>query len=66
MLISGNKSFGPEDFDLKGLNHNQAPDKSVYCKIIFLIFRPKHMLWVLIKNRLNETNLLSTQNTCLN
>ena len=25
MLIIGNKSFGPEDFELKRLDHNQAP-----------------------------------------
>ena len=25
MLIIGNKSFGPEDFELTRLDHNQAP-----------------------------------------
>ena len=45
------------------------PHISVYLKIIFLISQPKHMLWVLKrtvsqKNRLTETVLLSTQNTC--
>ena len=41
----------------------------VQLKIIFLIYQPKHMLWVL-KSPLNETDnetvLLSTQNRCLN
>ena len=40
-------------------------DKSVYRKTIFLISHPKHMLWVPLKNRLNETVLFSIQNTCL-
>ena len=31
---------------------NRPPDKRVYLKIIFRIFQPKHMLWVL--KRLNE------------
>ena len=44
----------------------RPPDKSAYWKIIFFISHPKQMLWVLKKNRLNETVLLSTQNTCLN
>ena len=42
MLIIGNKSFGPEDFESTRLDYNQAPDKSAYWKIIFLIFQPKH------------------------
>ena len=42
MLIIGNKSFGPEDFELTRLDYNQAPDESAYRKIIFLIFQPKH------------------------
>ena len=29
------------------LNCDMPPDKSVYLKIIFIIFQPKHMLWVL-------------------
>ena len=40
---------------------HRPPDKSAYWKIIFFISHPKHMLWVL-----NETVLLSTQNTCIN
>ena len=40
---------------------SRPPDKSVYWKIIFFISHPKHMWWVL--NSLNETVLLSTQNT---
>ena len=56
--------------------HGRPPDKSAYCKTIFFISPPKHMLWVLKrsktyvvgtqKNRLNEMVLLSTQNICLN
>ena len=43
---------------------NIGPDlKSV--TDFFHISQPKHMLWVL-KDHLNETLLLSTQNTCLN
>ena len=49
MLIIGNKSFGPEDFELTRLDHNQAPDKSAYWKIIFLIFQPKHTRIVLLQ-----------------
>ena len=30
----------------------------------FLISRPKHMLFLFKKNRLNETFLISTQNNC--
>ena len=33
---------------------------------LFSYYSTKHMLWVLKKNRLNETVLLSTQNTCFN
>ena len=36
--------------------------KSTQLNINFLISQPKHMLWALKKNRLNETVLLSTQN----
>ena len=32
----------------------------------FLISQPKHMLWLLKKNSLNETVLLSSPNICLN
>ena len=45
---------------------SRPPDKSAYRKITFLISQPKPMLWVLEKNRLNETVLLNTQNICLN
>ena len=34
-------------------------------KLLFFISRPKHMYVGTQKNRLNETFLLSTQNTCL-
>ena len=44
----------------------RPPDKRVYWKIIFFISHPKHMYMGTQKNRLNETVLLSTQNTCLN
>ena len=44
----------------------RPPDKSVYWKIIFFISYPKHMYMGTQKNRLNETVLLRTQNTCLN
>ena len=32
----------------KGYKHcyGRPPDKSVYCKIIYFISHPKHMLWV--------------------
>ena len=39
--------------------------ESVYLKIIFLISEPKHVVGTQ-KNRLNETVLLSTQNTSFN
>ena len=39
--------------------------KSAYQNNYFLIFQTKHMLWVLKKNRLNETVLLSNKNICL-
>ena len=42
-----------------------APDKSAYRKTIFFISHPKHVVGTQ-KNCLNETVLLSTQNTCLN
>ena len=60
MLIMGNKSFVPEDFDLTRLDHNQAPDRSAYWKIIFSYFSPKTYVVGTQKNRLNETVLLST------
>ena len=41
----------------------RPPDKSAYVKIIFLISEAKHKLWV-FKKRIDETVLLSTQNTC--
>ena len=44
----------------------RPPDKSVYRKSIFFVSRPKPMYMGTQKNRLNETVLLSTQNTCLN
>ena len=40
----------------------QAFSKERVPKNNFLISQPKHMLWVLKKNRLNETIVLSTQN----
>ena len=43
----------------------RPPDKRAYWKIIFFISHPKHVVGTQ-KNRLNETVLLSTQNTCLN
>ena len=43
----------------------RPPDKSAYWKIIFFISHPKHFVGTQ-KNRLNETVLLTTQNTCLN
>ena len=43
---------------------SRPPDKSVYWKIIFLISQPKHGVVGTHRNRLNETVLLSTQNTC--
>ena len=46
-------------------NFNRPPDKSVYQKTIFFISHPKHVVGTQ-KNRLIETVLLSTQNTCLN
>ena len=52
----------PED----RFSHDEArpPDKSVYCKTIF---SSKTYVLGTQKNRLiNETVLLSTQNTCLN
>ena len=42
---------------------SRPPDKSVYWKIIF---SSKTYVVGTQKNRLNETVLLSTQNTCLN
>ena len=42
------------------------PDKSVYWKIYFSYFSTKTYVVGTQKNRLNETVLLSTQNTCLN
>ena len=45
--------------------HIRSPDKSAHWKIIFFISHPKHVVGTQ-KNRLNETVLLSTQNTCLN
>ena len=44
---------------------SRPPDKSAYWKIIFFISHPKHVVGTQ-KNRLNETVLLSIQNTCLN
>ena len=43
----------------------RPPDKSAYCKTIFFISHPKHVVGIQ-KNCLIETVLLSTQNTCLN
>ena len=50
----------------KKRNFNKPPDSSAYLKIkiSFIIFQPKHVLGTQ-KNRLIETILLSTQNTCL-
>ena len=42
----------------------RPPDKSAYWKIIYFISHLKHVVGTQ-KNRLNETVLLSTQNTCL-
>ena len=46
--------------------HIRPPDNNVYLKIIFLFFSRKHYVVGAQKNRLDETVLLSTQNTCLN
>ena len=43
----------------------RPPDKSAYWKIIFLYFSSKTYVVGTQKNRLNETVLLSFQNTCL-
>ena len=40
-------SLGVIDFQFQPMAGLQAPDKSVYWKIIFFISHPKHMLWVL-------------------
>ena len=42
---------------------NRPPDKSVLLKIIILISQPKHVMGTQ-KKFLNETVLLSIQNTC--
>ena len=39
------------------------PDKWAYLNISFLISQPKHVMGTL-KNHLNETVLLNTQNIC--
>ena len=44
----------------------RPPDKSAYLKKYFLYFSSKTYVVGTQKNRLNETVLLSTQNTCLN
>ena len=44
----------------------RPPDKSVYWKIIFFISHAKQYVVGTQKNRLNETVLLTTQNTRLN
>ena len=44
----------------------RAPDKSVYWKNYLLNFSSKTCIMGTQKNRLNETVLLSTQNTSLN
>ena len=41
----------------------RLPDKNMYLKIIFPISQPKLCVLGAQKNRLNETVLLSTQNT---
>ena len=54
--------------NLKESKPNKTPlDKGAYLKINFLISQPNHMLWVLKKNRLDETEnvLLSIQNIIL-
>ena len=44
----------------------RPPDKSAYWKIIFFIsHRTINICCGYLKNRLNETALLSTRNTCL-
>ena len=43
---------------------SRSPDKSPYWKIIFFISHPKPYVVGTHKNRLNETVLLSTRNTC--
>ena len=43
----------------------KPPDKSVYWKTIFLYFSPKTYAVGIQKNPLNETVLLSTQNTIM-
>ena len=46
---------------------SRPPDKNAYWKIIlFLYFSSKTNVVGTQKNRLNETVLLRTQNTCLN
>ena len=55
MLI---RTVNSKSFD-QSASLNKPSDKSVYLKIIFLISEAKYMLWVL-----DETVLLSSQNTC--
>ena len=51
---------------IEWLNHGfRPPDKSVYWKTVLFFSHSKHVVCTR-KNRLNETVLLSTQNTCLN
>ena len=45
---------------------NRPSDKSVYWNFFFLYFSSKTYVVGTQKNRLNETVLLSTKNTCLN
>ena len=47
------------------ITHNSPPDKRVSENFFFFISHTKHVV-VTQKNCLNETVLLSTQNTCLN
>ena len=65
------KTFSCQKCDFKVIlmpyDKNSPPDKSAYWKTIFFISHPKHNYVVgTQKNRLNETVLLSIQNTCLN
>ena len=49
----------------KSSERAKPPDKNAYLKIIFSYFMTKTYVVGTQKNRLNETFLLSTQNTCV-
>ena len=51
-LVECNFNLGSKDCNLRSavaqlVECYRPPDKSVYLKIIFLVFQPKQMLWVL-------------------